>query len=56
MPLAAIPRKDLIRCQIGDLKIEVTCYVIDADTSYNILLEHPLIHANMVVPQLCINI
>jgi len=27
-----------LRCQIGDLKSEVTCYVIDADTSYNLLL------------------
>ena len=27
-----------IRCQIGDLKSEVTYYVIDADTSYNLLL------------------
>jgi len=26
------------RCQIGDLKSEVTCYVINADTSYNLLL------------------
>ena len=28
-----------LRCQIGDLKFEVTCYVIDADTSYNLLLD-----------------
>src|SRR4051812_34044045 len=27
-----------LRCQIGDLKSEVTVYVIDADTSYNLLL------------------
>ena len=27
-----------LRCQIGDLKSEVTCYVIDADMSYNLLL------------------
>ena len=27
-----------LRCQIRDLKLEVTCYVIDADTSYNLLL------------------
>jgi len=26
-------------CQIGDLKSEVTCYGIDVDTSYNLLLE-----------------
>jgi len=24
-----------LKCQIGDLKYELTCYVIDADTSYN---------------------
>jgi len=28
-------------CQIGDLKSEVTCYVIDTDTSYNLLLRRP---------------
>ena len=27
-----------LRCRIGSLKSEVTCYVIDADTSYNLLL------------------
>ena len=32
-------RKIKLKCQIGDLKSEVTCYVIDADTSYNLLLE-----------------
>ena len=31
-------RKIKLRCQIGDLKSEVTCYVIDAGTSYNLLL------------------
>ena len=30
-----------LKCQIGDLKTEVTCYVIDADTSYNLLLGRP---------------
>ena len=30
-----------LKCQIGDLKSEVTCYVIDADTSYNLLLGRP---------------
>ena len=30
--------------QIGDLKSEVICYVIDADTSYNLLLRRPWIH------------
>jgi len=28
----------------------VTCYVIDADTSYNLLLGRPWIHANWIVP------
>jgi len=27
-----------LKYQIGDLRSEVTCYVIDADTSYNLLL------------------
>src|SRR5438270_13028408 len=35
-----------LRCQIGDLKTEVTVYVIDADTSYNLLLGRPWIHRN----------
>jgi len=26
------------RCQIGDFKSKVTCYVIDTDTSYNLLI------------------
>src|SRR5436189_5921138 len=39
-----------LRCQIGDLKTEVTVYVIDADTSYNLLLERPWIHRNHIVP------
>jgi len=39
-----------LRCRIGDLKSEVTCYVIDADTSYNLLLGRPWIHANWIVP------
>ena len=30
-----------LRYQIGDLKSEVTCYIIDADTSYNLLLGRP---------------
>src|SRR5256886_1080738 len=30
-----------LRCQIGDLKIEVTVYVIGAGTSYNLLLGWP---------------
>ena len=31
-------RKVRLRYQIGNLKSEVTYYVIDADTSYNLLL------------------
>src|SRR3954469_7116384 len=37
-------------CQIGDFKTEVTVYVIDADTSYNLLLGQPWIHRNHIVP------
>src|SRR3954467_14411361 len=39
-----------LHCQIGDLKTEVTVYVIDAGTSYNLLLGRPWIHRNHVVP------
>ncbi|KAJ6796987.1 Uncharacterized protein M6B38_221260 [Iris pallida] len=39
-----------LKYQIGDLQSEVTCYVIDADTSYNILLGCPWIHDYMIVP------
>ena len=39
-----------LRCRIGNLKSEVTCYVIDADTSYNLLLGWSWIHANWIVP------
>ena len=42
--------KSKLKCQIGDLKSEVTCYVIDADTSYNLLLGQPWIHRNTIVP------
>ena len=38
-----------LRCQIGDLKSEVTCYVIDADISYHLLLRRPGIHCNAIV-------
>ncbi|KAJ6841569.1 uncharacterized protein M6B38_306780 [Iris pallida] len=41
-----------LKCQIGDLQSEVTCYVIDADTSYNILLGRPWIHDYMIVPSM----
>src|SRR4051812_13517907 len=39
-----------LRCQIGDLKTEVTVYVIDVDTPYNLLLGRPCIHRNHIVP------
>jgi len=39
-----------LKCQIGDLRSEVTCYVLDADTSYNVLLGRPWIHRNSIVP------
>src|SRR3954465_7392517 len=38
-----------LRCHIGDLKTEVTVYVIDADISYNLLLGRPWIHRNHIV-------
>ena len=38
-----------LRYQIGDLKSEVTCYIINADTSYNLLLGRPWIHANWIL-------
>jgi len=33
-----------LRCQIWDLRFEITCYVIDVDTSYKLLLGQPWIH------------
>ena len=39
-----------LKCQIGDLRYEVTSYIIDADTSYNLLLGRPWIHRNPIVP------
>jgi len=36
--------------QIGNLRSELTCYVIDADTLYNLLLGRPWIHRNSTVP------
>ena len=36
--------------QIGDLIFEVTCYVIDADTLYNLLLGQAWIHHNSIIP------
>src|SRR3954463_5380628 len=38
-----------LNCQIGDLKTEVTVYVIDADISYNLLLGRPWIQRNHIV-------
>ena len=38
-----------LRCRIRDLKSEVTYYVIDTDTLYNLLLGQPWIHANWIV-------
>jgi len=43
-------KKIKLRCQIGGLKSEVTCYVIDVDTAYNLLLGRPWIHRNAIVP------
>jgi len=39
-----------LRCQIRDLKSEVTCYGIYAYTSYNVLLGRPRIHRNCIIP------
>jgi len=39
-----------LKCQIGNLRSEVMCYVIDADTLYNLLLGRPWIHRNSIVP------
>src|SRR3954467_7594344 len=38
-----------LRYQIGDLKSEVTVYVIDTDTSYNLLPGRPWIHKNHII-------
>ena len=38
-----------LKCQIGYLKSEVTCYIIDVDTSYNLLLGRLWIHRNSIV-------
>ena len=39
-----------LKCQINDLKTEVTCYVINADPSYNLLLGRPWLHRNGLIP------
>src|SRR3954469_3124072 len=41
-----------IRCQIEDLKSEVTVYTIDVDTSCNLLLGRSWIHENHIVPSM----
>ena len=41
-----------LKCQIENLRFKVTCYVIDADTSYNLLLWWPWIHRNSIVPSI----
>ena len=38
-----------LKCQIRDLRSEVTYYFIDTDTSYNLLLGRPWIHCNSIV-------
>src|SRR5436190_8102763 len=38
-----------LRCQIRDLRSEVTVYVINADTSYNLVLGRPWIHRNHIM-------
>ncbi|XP_020245255.1 uncharacterized protein LOC109823389 [Asparagus officinalis] len=35
---------------MSDLRTDVTCYVIDAETSYNLLLGRLWIHNNLIVP------
>ena len=39
-----------LKCQIEDLKSEVTCYVIDTDTSSNLLLGCLWIYRNFIIP------
>ena len=39
-----------LKCQIADLKTEVTCYVIENETYNSLLLGRPWIHANGIVP------
>nr|ABD63171.1 hypothetical protein 20.t00023 [Asparagus officinalis] len=34
-------RKIRLKCRLGNMKMEVTCYVIDAEPSYNMLLGRP---------------
>lgn len=39
-----------LKCQIADLKTEVTCSVIENKTSNSLFLGRPWIHANGIVP------
>lgn len=39
-----------LKCQIGDLKTELTCYVIGVEMSYNLLLGMPWTRCNGIVP------
>ena len=38
-----------LKCQIKNLRSEVTCYIIDADAFYNLLLGRPSIHRNSIL-------
>jgi len=38
-----------LRCQIRNLRLKVTCYVIDADISYNLLMGRPWIYRNFII-------
>lgn len=42
--------KIMLRCQISDPKTKVTCYVMDTNTSYNLLLGRSRIHTNRAIP------
>lgn len=42
--------KIMLRCQIDDLKKEVTCRMIDTETSYNLLLGRPRIRCKGIFP------
>lgn len=39
-----------LKFQISDLKTEVTCFLINTETTFNLILGHPLIHCNGVAP------
>ena len=44
------PMVNRLICQIGELRFDVTCYIIDANISYNLLLGQPWIHCNSIIP------